>query len=376
MKEKIFVLGGSPLQRDLIEKAKVNYHTVLIDGNDNCALRDEADEFHQLDFSDIEKLHDLAISVRPKLILTMANEQGNLSAAVVSKRLGLKYNDPEVVFSTVNKKAMKLVMNKNNIPTSDYIAIDSTETHFSLEKLQSFPLVVKPSHSSGGRGVKLVSNESELNEAVENAKLLSRDGCALIEDFIKGRQYSVETITCNYKHSIIGITNEYFGKPPNFAETQQLFPSDIDEPTKLKVHKFIINILDCFKIQYGACHIEFRINPNGEFYLIEIASRIGGWRSELINNALGLEYADLLLKSYEKEQLNIQPKFNNYSIVKMIFNKDDYSFYKKLSNDQKFTLTEISWLKEEFAPTQSSLMDSSGFYFITTRNLKDALNVI
>ena len=376
MKEKVFVLGGSPLQRDLIEKAKVNYHTVLIDGNDNCALRYEADEFYKLDFSDIEKLHDLAVSVRPQLILTMANEQGNFSAAVVSERLGLRYNNPEVVFSTVNKKAMKLIMNKYNIPTSDHIAVDRTETNFSLERLQSFPLVVKPSHSSGGRGVKLVTSEAELNEAVNNAKSLSRDGVALIEEFIEGRQYSVETITCNYKHSVIGITNEYFGEHPHFAETQHLFPSDLDEPTKLKVHEFIINILDCFKIQYGACHIEFRIDPRGQFYLIEIASRIGGMRSELIKNALGLNYANLLLESYKNNSLDTQPKLDRYSITKMLFSKDDYNFYKKLSKDKNYILTEINWLKEEFASTQSSLMDSSGFYFITAKNLKDALNVI
>lgn len=374
--KNIFILGGSPLQVDLLETAKASYYTILIDGDANCALRDKADEFFALDFSDVDKLYKLALEKKPHLILTMASEQGNISAAIVSDRLGIKYNAVDTVYATINKVAMKQRMVDSNVQTSNYFVVDRDQESIDIQGKAEFPLIVKPSHSSGGRGVKLVNSIEELNEAVSTAKKISSDSCVLIEEYITGDQYSIETITCNGVHSILGITNEYFSNAPYFAEIQDLYPSNMDDRKQLLINEFVSNVLKGFDIQYGACHIELRVTAANEIYLIEIASRIGGFRSELIKYSTGVYYTNLLIQSHEKDTIEVVRNYNKYCIVKMLFNEEDLKNHQLIRNNPLYNTTPIVWLKQGFTKNTTSLMDSSGCYYIVANNIEEALHVL
>lgn len=374
--ETIMILGGSPLQKDLLRNAKRRYNVVVVDGNPGCALSHESDEFVHLDFSDTERLHELALAKCPSMILTMASEPGNLAAAIVSARLGLRYNPVEVVYSTINKLKMKECLIAANIKTAEYMTAEAGEREIELKDGFSFPLVVKPSQSSAGRGVKLVNSSLDLRNAVVEAQTISADGRVLIEQFIAGHQFSVETISSEGKHHILGVTQEYFGLPPFFAETQQMFPANIDPVKESTIREFILNTLNAFKIRYGACHIELRIASNGDLYIIEIASRIGGWRSELISSAFGIEYTNLLLQSHECSPLLLKRSKNKFCIVKMIFGKVDLDRQQDLIRNPVYTVSPITWLKSSLTNSQSSLMDSAGYYFVQANNVKDALNAL
>ena len=377
MKNKtLFILGGSPLQVDLLRKAKERYHVIVVDGNANCALRSESDEFVHLDFSDTERLHELALTKKPSLILTMASEPGNLAAAIVSARLGLRYNPVEVVYATINKIRMKERLTAAGILTARYMTATADEQEIHLEDGFTFPLVVKPSQSSAGRGVKMVNSTQDLEIAVNGAKEISKDGYALIEEFIAGNQYSIETISREGQHIILGVTREYFGPPPFFAETQQMFPADIDPAKEARIRSCVLDTLNALGIQHGACHVELRTTPEDELYIIEIASRIGGWRSELIRKATGMEYTDLLLQSHEDAPLSLEQKKNKYCLVKMIFSHADLVREQVLRKDSSYIVSEITWLKDSIVDSQSSLMDSAGYYFVEADNLKDALNAL
>lgn len=375
-KKILFLLGGSPLQIDLLRKAKERYNVVVIDGNPDCYLRSEADEFIHLDFSDTEKLEALAKQKQPALILTMASEPGNLAAAIVSARLNLTYNTPDVVHTTINKLHMKQRLADSRIATASYLSVTGVaERPGSLEGF-AFPLVVKPAQSSAGRGVRLVSNSTELTEAIALAKAISKDGCALIEEFISGAQYSIETISCSGQHTILGITHEHFGPPPYFAETQQMFPAPVDEATAAQMHRLVRHTLNAFNIQYGACHIEVRVTSEGEIFIIEIASRIGGWRSELIRKATGIEYCELLLQAHEGVQPKLERTREKYCLVKMLFNQKDLDLEHSLDQNPIYTISQITWLKDTISQTQCSLMDSAGYYFVEANTIKDALNAL
>lgn len=68
---------------------------------------------------------------------------------------------------------------------------------------------MKPVDSSASRGVQLVNGMEELRKAFENAMLYSRHHQVLIEDFIVGREFSVETFTQNNETSIVAITEKW-----------------------------------------------------------------------------------------------------------------------------------------------------------------------
>lgn len=372
----MFLLGGSALQVDLLRAAKARYHVIVVDGNDSCALRGEADQFVHLDFSNFDELRHLALAKKPSLILTMASEPGNLTAAKVSEDLGLTYNSLDVVLNTINKIKMKKKLSESGITTADFRVVDSDTDLAAVVSDIYYPVIVKPSQSSGGRGVRLVKSDADLVFAVENARKISKDGCALVEDYIEGLQYSIETISCKSEHAILGITREYFGAPPYFAEIQHMFPANLDEDLERKVRKCVLDVLDCMGIRYGACHIEIRVSSQRNIYVIEVASRIGGWRSELIWRAKGVDYADLLICSHEQESIKIEPTFSNYSVVKMIFSEADLNRQNELHKRAEYEVSPVTWLKSKIEGGQTSLMDSAGYYFIKAENLEDAENAL
>ena len=367
----VIILGGSPLQRDLIEAARKSYYVILLDGNANCAMRKIPHEFVHLDFSDANKVLQFAMDRNPKHIITMASEIGNFVAAVVSKKLGLYYNSVSSVNASLDKVEMKNRFSRSGINTAKYFAQITPDDLEQIPKDVRYPMIVKPAQSSAGRGVKLVKNFEELSIQVSVAKQISKNGFALVEEFIEGEQYSVETVSTNGEHSIIGITKEFFSPAPFFMEVQHYFPAKLPTEIEKKIHEIAIQVLDVFKIEVGSCHLELRLTENGNIFIIEIATRLGGWRSELANRAIGVNIAEIMLDAYGKKPINVTPKWSKFSLVKMLYSESDKLEEQDLRNDSRYTLDPIVKLAESFKNEKTSLIDSAGYYYITATNLED-----
>ena len=367
----VIILGGGPLQRDLIEAANKSYYVIILDGNADCALKGLADEFVHLDFSDLAKVLKFAKAKNPRLILTMANEKGNLIASLVSEKLGLYYNSVDSVKASLNKIDMKDRLSCAEIGTAKYFPLREPDDLKNIPNDFQFPLIVKPAQSSAARGVKLVKNLSELSTQMIEAQKISENGFALVEEYVDGEQYSVETVSVEGKHSIIGITKEFFSAAPYFMETQHLFPAKISEKIERKIHDIVIKVLDAFFVEVGSCHIELRLSENGDIFIIEIATRLGGWRSELANRAFGLNIAEIMLEAYERKQLNTTPNWYKFCLVKMLYSEADKIKEHELRDETRYQLDPVVKFSEGFKKQKTSLMDSAGYYYLTAETLED-----
>ncbi|MCW1320837.1 hypothetical protein OLO84_06850, partial [Campylobacter jejuni] len=180
------------------------------------------------------------------------------------------------------------------------------------------------------------------------------------------------------KHQIIAITEEYLreGEFANdFLETQHLIPARITNYQKNFIQNEIIKVLNAFKINFGASHIEIKLKTStnrggveqNKLSVIEIATRIGGWRDVLAYHSYGIDYLQLLIQSSLKQELKkVNTKAENFCLVKMIFTKEDYEFYKKLKalKPQIIVKERIHIKNNEEFPYSSSLMDSKGYYYL------------
>ncbi|ALV25248.1 ATP-grasp domain-containing protein [Campylobacter iguaniorum] len=233
----------------------------------------------------------------------------------------------------------------------------------------NFPLVVKPSDRSAGRGVKKVNNIDELKQAFKEAKRFTNNGIVLVEEVLDGKQFSVETISSNKKHQIIAITEEFFREGVNegdYLETQHLIPARIDEISKEMIQTEIFKILDAFDVKFGASHIELKFK-NNKIKIIEVASRMGGLRNTMVRDAYDTDYNKLLLDSSLKKNIfleNQTVKFN--SIAKFIYTKNDYEVYKNIKANYNSLITDdfVNANDSTNFSYASNLLDSKGFYYI------------
>lgn len=357
---KIFILGGSQLQMDLIlEAKKMFFYTIVLDMDANCIASKWCDEFLCINISDKETVLEKAKEYQIDAILTSATEVGNITACYVGEKLGLNTNSYQTALNTTNKILMKKICQKYNINIAPFTILNRENIH----SWNSFPAVVKPSNSSGGRGVSYCKDVTDLENAIKIAKKFSNEDI-IIEKYISGEQFSIETISTNGNHQIVSLTNEYIRSIPEIVETHQTIPALVNPEIEQKIEQFTLKILNVFKIKYGACHIEIRVNDRN-IYLVEIASRIGGWRSELINFTYGISYSQLLLFS----TLNIYRKIIKRvpickTTVKLVLSYDDYSEYfnYRFLNNNIFYPMDIKDIENSFFG--NNICDAKGYYYI------------
>jgi len=150
----------------------------------------------------------------------------------------------------------------------------------------AYPLVVKPAEMMGSLGVRLVSNQAELADAIALAKtvdfpgedLRGRYGASdkvLVEEFILGKEYSVECIVADGTPIASMITEKFKSDLPYFDEIGHIANPSLDQELQTKIFEFTSQLIGAMQFCNGICHIEIISNANG-IYLVEIAARPAG----------------------------------------------------------------------------------------------------
>ena len=146
------------------------------------------------------------------------------------------------------------------------------------------PFILKPNTGSAKRGVVFVDD----NTVIDNDILQSNE-IYIAEQYVKGQEYSVESLSFKCSHKVIQITEKDSSGAPHFVELGHHQPGRISEENKEKVLNIIPKILSSLGFENGASHIEIKISEENEIYLIEVNPRGGG---DYISNVLVSESTD------------------------------------------------------------------------------------
>ena len=177
--KKILLLGGSAQQTVAIRAAKkLGYFTIVCDYLPDNPGQYIADRFYGASTTDVEAIYEIARKEGVDGILAYASDPAALPAAIVAERLGLPTNPAKSVEILGLKHPWRQFLQKNGFacpkvytfhPNTPISEIQDHSDHF------SFPLVVKPTDSSGSKGVTMLNNWSGLEDAVRRADSFSRN---------------------------------------------------------------------------------------------------------------------------------------------------------------------------------------------------------
>ncbi|MGN7756380.1 ATP-grasp domain-containing protein [Chryseobacterium sp. 22532] len=295
--KKIAILGASYLQLPLVQKAKENGLEVHCfawdDGKAVC--KDIADYFYDISVLEKEIILEECKKIGIHGILTIATDICIPSIAYIASNLGLPGNSIECSLLTTNKSLMRKCFKENNIESPQSVTV----SEFNITDFESFtyPIIIKPSDRSGSLGVIKATSPEECKKAIENAVHVSFSKTCVAEEFIKGKEVSIETISYKGKHLIITITDKEITEEPYFVELAHHQPSAFSEEIKNKIHEVSYHILNATKVENGASHIELMITEDGKVYPIEIGSRMGGdfIGSDLVQLSTGYDYLQAVL---------------------------------------------------------------------------------
>lgn len=159
-----------------------------------------------------------------------------------------------------------------------------------------FPVICKPRDNSGSRGVKLCRDLSELETCIAEAFEVSKLDTVLVEEFIEGREFSIESLHYDGKSEVIQFTEKKTTEFPYNVELRHKQPADLTDDQRSQIRDIISKIANCMKFENCPSHTELKVNDRGIF-VIETSPRLGGdyITSTLTPLSTGVNLEDQLL---------------------------------------------------------------------------------
>ena len=368
---RLLILGAGQMQVPIIALAKELGHTTIVaDFDPNAPGFKYADISSTVSTIDKDAVLQLAQSEKVDGILTTSDYPVRV-VAYVSEKLGLPAMTQKVAEVCTNKYAQRVLFKENGVNTPFFIKCDLDSD---LSNLTSFPYIVKPVDSSASRGVEEVHNEQQLHGAVRVACSLSRSGNAIVESFIGGKEFSVETLTQGGITHIIQITEKLTrGEEQGFfVEDTHIEPARISNEEANAIREEVLRGTKAVGVNNCPTHTEIKL-WNGKPYIIEMACRLGGdyITSDLVPLSTGISMMENLIHLSLGDPIDIEPKYHKWSCVQFLNEKNYYccrDFIK--SGDTHIRRSEVGKYRDSVI---KSSLDRLG-YIIMQANTKEEIS--
>lgn len=303
--QKLAIVGASYLQLPLVKKAKeMGLYTICFAWSEGAVCKDVVDEFFPISIVEKKQILEVCQEKRIDGICTIASDVAAPTVAYVAEKMGLVGNSYEVAVRANNKFLMRQAFSVAEIPCPAFHRINSFEQLDSKE-LQ-FPVIVKPTDRSGSMGITKVDGWGGLQAAVETALNCSFKHEAIVEEFVEGREISVEFISYQGKHYPLQITDKVTTGAPHFVELEHHQPADLTKEQYFQIYDLTKRALNALGVTNGASHSEYKITEDGRIYVMEIGARMGGdfIGSDLVQLSTGYDYLkgviEVALGSFEE----------------------------------------------------------------------------
>ena len=321
--KKILILGGSFAQLPFIKEAKKRgYYTILVDYLDDNPGQKYVNEYFNLSTTDKEAVLQLALRVKPDIVYSYASDPAATTVAYVADKLGLEYaNNPNSVNILGEKNKFKEFLKLNGFNIPEFIIIDSTD--FNIEELEKLrlPFFIKPTDSSGSKGVSLVISLDDVQQALENALTFSRNKVLIAEEYIDTdwKQIHGDIFIENGEIIFSHLGDHHFDiEKGSFVPYSTSWPSVYSEKDLKRICNDIKKVLDLLEFGNGPINVEARIKDD-KIYLMELGPRNGGNFVPLISEiSTGFDMINALFNQFEGIPNNMNISDKKYSCYYVI----------------------------------------------------------
>lgn len=367
--KKLAVIGANRPLIPFYKRAKeLGYLIYGFAWEEGAVCKSFCDEFFPISFTEKEQILNICQKIGIDGITSFSLESALPTVIYVAQEMHLISNSLSCLKLTEDKYTMREALKKAGVSVPDYHLITQKENLFSIN--WNFPLIVKPVDNGGSKGVTKVEDFKQLLIAFDRALQHSPKKEVIIEQYIDGREFSVEYISHNKQHYYLTTTDKETSESPYFIELAHHQPANIPEVINEKIKQTTEKSLTALNIYNSPSHTEIKLDSKGNLYIIEIGPRLGGDHitSDLVKLSTGYDLIEGAIKLCLNEFNEPSIKFHKYSgiyyltpITKWVLN------YIQHSND----FSEIVYT-EVLNPTNTKLesnLDRNGC-FIYQANTK------
>ena len=160
---------------DVVETAKgMGVYTIVCDYAPESPAKRIADVAYDVSTTDIDALYQIAIKERIDGVFAGFEDLNTWNALKLCQRLGLPfYASEEQLLLTSNKRNFKQFCRLMDVPVVPEFKLEKKED-IDILSPEDFPLIVKPVDSYGSRGITIVNDSAELEDAYDKARSFSK----------------------------------------------------------------------------------------------------------------------------------------------------------------------------------------------------------
>jgi len=351
------MLGGTSSQAFAIKEAKkMGHYVITCDYLPNNPGHQYGDKYYNVSTTDKIAILDLAAKLKVDGIVAYASDPAAPTAAYVCEQLGLPTSPYESVEILSKKNLFRDFLRKNNFNVPKSKGYSDPEEALSDIDMFKFPVMIKPTDSSGSKGITKLMDKTLLINSIEESLYYSREKKFIIEEFIskKGVQISGDAFSVDGKLVFHCFGNEFYSdiKEKDFVPLGECWPSFMPENVIKSLHDELQRVISLLDMKTNAYNVEAIIDQHNNVYILELGARSGGSLIPQITElATGINMVKYVIKAALGENCSdlkmVKPKgyWSNY----MLHSKKRGKFVKFLF-DEDFEKNNLIEIVSDIAP--------------------------
>ncbi|OYD66520.1 acetyl/propionyl/methylcrotonyl-CoA carboxylase subunit alpha [Rhodococcus sp. OK302] len=190
---------------------------------------------------------------------------------------------PEAIAAMGSKIEAKRIMEDAGVPVLPGITIDSDDSADPQALIEAarrigFPVLVKAAFGGGGRGMRMVIDESELVEAVQSARREAAsafgNGTVFLEKFVESPRHIEMQIFGDSHGTLVHLGERECSIQRRYQKIIEESPSTaVDAELRAELGRAAVTAGKALAYE-GAGTVEFVMAPDGSFYFLEVNTRL------------------------------------------------------------------------------------------------------
>lgn len=273
----IMILGAGQLQVPILQRAiEKGLRVVVVSPSLEQPGIKYADAVVQLDVKDEKGILDAAREYHIDGITTDQTDLPVRTAAFVAEQMGLPGIGYDMGCLFTDKYRQRSKCQELGLFTPKFLKVHTAEEAMDFYKTCRSEIIMKPVDSQASHGVTKISREDQIMEAFCDAKEYSRTGEVIVEEFIEGTEFPVDSYVENGECKLLAIGQYHpFEIDGVFSSYNTLYPAKQEKDVIDLLTRTNKLLVEGFGLKNGRTHGEYIVS-NGRVALVEIGARGGG----------------------------------------------------------------------------------------------------
>lgn len=240
-------------------------------------------------------------------------------AARISKELGLRLYGPEAAERVRDKALMRHTLAAAGLAVPRFAHVEGGDVRAAVAQV-GLPAVLKPVRGEGSIHVLKLEDEAGTLEA---ERLVARSiadpgwryGGYLVESYVEGEEYSVESIVAGGRIQHAAMTDKYKGEEPYFEEISHTVPTRLAAAEVAQALEVVTKAVRALGLDNCAVHTELKRGPMG-VVVIEVGGRLAGGRiPRLVQLSRGVDLSEAVASAAVGLPVELAPQAGRYASV-------------------------------------------------------------